>query len=493
MANERGSTSFERKTYPESFRFKSVSLYKAGDDFGKPYVNLHDGQNGMLVSFQYSEDIMWPSYGGQMVVVDNDENLISSMPIQGFERVVVEIDDLTDEGESAGIYTIEFRVHAVKNRVNTRGKQVYTLGLISTEGLLNEGIRVNSIQTGNTTTVVENLLTKYLKVPASKISSEASITAIKLLPTKKSPYSIIRSLLPRTISEKTGVGIKSGSSSGSVGADNITESDVNPQTAEKATGTAGYLFFQTNRGFNFKSIDRLVSDEKSQFEGDPVKGTFYYQAAKVGPQSLYKIQEVIYDTEIDMFKKLRQGAYASICCYFNINTGEYEERVYNLKDMWKDMAHLGSQDKLPIGQESLSKYPSRVMSTVINHENWYNDTKVASNEDKHGGDGENTFPDFQKNYLSQGIARAGILFNQKLTISITGHMELCAGDKIEIRIPEAMSEIKRDDAWDPEHSGTYLIKNLNHQFMTGATPKFHTVLELVRDSYGIKEKESQVT
>ena len=72
-------------------------------------------------------------------------------------------------------------------------------------------------------------------------------------------------------------------------------------------------------------------------------------------------------------------------------------------------------------------------------------------------------------------------------------MELCAGDKIEIRIPEAMSEIKRDDAWDPEHSGTYLIKNLNHQFMTGATPKFHTVLELVRDSYGIKEKESQVT
>ena len=116
--------------------------------------------------------------------------------------------------------------------------------------------------------------------------------------------------------------------------------------------------------------------------------------------------------------------------------------------------------------------------------------------DRHGGTGENSFPDFQKQYLSQGIARAGILFNQQLTISLTGHLELCAGDKIEIRIPDQMSESKKEknlpDIWDPEHSGTYLIKNLNHQFNTGSNPKCYTVLELVRDSYGIKEQESNI-
>ena len=41
------------KDYATSFRFKSVALYKVGNDYGKPYVNLHDGQNGMLVQFQY--------------------------------------------------------------------------------------------------------------------------------------------------------------------------------------------------------------------------------------------------------------------------------------------------------------------------------------------------------------------------------------------------------------------------------------------------------
>ena len=129
------------KDYATSFRFKSVALYKVGNDYGKPYVNLHDGQNGMLVQFQYNEDIMWPSYGGTMTIVDNEENLISSMPIQGFERVVVEIDDAT--GKSCYVYN--FRVWTIRNRVSKERKQIYSLGLISEEGLINEGIRINKI------------------------------------------------------------------------------------------------------------------------------------------------------------------------------------------------------------------------------------------------------------------------------------------------------------------------------------------------------------
>ena len=51
-----------------------------------------------------------------------------------------------------------------------------------------------------------------------------------------------------------------------------------------------------------------------------------------------------------MMQKIRKGVYSSIVCYFNINTGKYEEYVYSLKDTWNDMVHLGSQTKLPIGQ-----------------------------------------------------------------------------------------------------------------------------------------------
>ena len=60
------------------------------------------------------------------------------------------------------------------------------------------------------------------------------------------------------------------------------------------------------------------------------------------------------------------------------------------------------------------------MSTVINHESFYNGTGIASNEDKDLGDQDvdNIYPDFVKQYLSQGIARSGIMSNQELTISI---------------------------------------------------------------------------
>ena len=192
-----------------------------------------------------------------------------------------------------------------------------------------------------------------------------------------------------------------------------------------------------------------------------------------------------------MIKKLREGHDASICCYFNINNLTSEEQQYSLVDTWDEMAHLGSQTKLPKGQTNLSQYPTRVMSTIVDNEVWNNEPKIASTET--GGDGSHPYQDTQKFYLSQGLARAGILFNQQLTISLTGHLELCAGDKIEIRIPEQAAEaVKGTSAYDPEHSGTYLIKQVNHQFNMTDGRSVYTVLDLVRDSQGIKDQESIV-
>ena len=246
----------------------------------------------------------------------------------------------------------------------------------------------------------------------------------------------------------------------------------------------------------FRSIDSLCSSD-DEFNGKPpvnLEDPFFMTRASIadGDDSRKRIQEIKFGSELNMMKKLREGAYSSLCCFFNINTGEYDEQIYSLKDMWDNMAHMGSQTTLPSGMARWSDYPTRVMSTIINHENWYMGKKIASNEDKHGGSGDNSFPDWQKQSLAQSISRIGILFNQELIISLTGHLELCAGDKIEVRIPNQIPDENREDVWDPEHSGTYLIKNLNHQFNIPAK-SVYTVLELVRDSFGIKDQESRVT
>ena len=106
------------------------------------------------------------------------------MPIQGWEKVVVSV-----EKEKVQ-YDYEFRVWTIANRVTTDRRQAYTLGLISEAGLLNEGVRVNRIVKGETSTAIRKMLKDYLNVPEEKIFTEPSANNIKLLPTKKSPFSV---------------------------------------------------------------------------------------------------------------------------------------------------------------------------------------------------------------------------------------------------------------------------------------------------------------
>ena len=472
------------KNYATSFDIIQIALYAVVND-AKPYVNL---SGDMCKQFQYYEDIMWPSYAATMVIEDSAENIISNMPIQGFEKVVVEVDDLTETGENNGRYTYEFRVWNISNRINVSRRQVYTLSLLSREGLRNEGIVVNKKLSDTTSGIAKKILEDYLDVEPTNMDIEASTTNMVILPTKKSPYTVIKSLLPKTISEKISKNIETANNSDDA-SDN--KSDVSDPEATKGTGTAGYLFFQTNRGFVFRSIDSLISTDKDKFNGKPVVGSpFYWQPAKLNNPSLNRIQEIVFGQEFDMIKKLREGHFSSVVCSFNINTLTYKEQKYSLKDTWNDMAHLGSQTILPKGQRELSEYPTRVMSTILDNEVFNQDPKIASVDD--GGDGSHRYQDLQLHYLSQGLARAGLLFNQQLTISLTGHLELCAGDKIEIKIPDQSAEAAKETAYDTEHSGTYLIKQVNHQFNMGDSRTVYTVLDLIRDSQGIQDQESNV-
>ena len=473
----------EDKQYASECECKQIALYKI-DNETTPYVNLI----GMAVTVQYHEDIFWPAYGATMTVVDNQENIISSMPIQGFEKVVMEFEDVMGEQ-----YSYTFRVWTISNRIVRERRNTYTLGLISEAGLVNEGVRINTVVKGNTSAVVKEILSEKLLIPAGTIDAEPSATSVKILPTKKTPFALIRSLQAKTVSEKAGKLGASGSSS-STSSEVQVQTDLQTETADKASGTAGYLFFQTRKGHVFRSVDSLC-DSGEEFEGVPpvnLEDPFFLQrAASSDDPSRKRIQEIRFGSELNMMKKMREGAYSSLCCFFNINTGEYDEQLYSLGNVWDNMAHLGSQTELGSGMKRWANYPTRTMSSVINHENWYMGSKIASNEDQHGGEGDNSFPDWQKQFLVQSIARYGILFHQELVISLTGHLELCAGDKVEVRIPNQVPDDNREDVWDPEHSGTFLIKNLNHQFNIPGK-SVYTVLELIRDSYGIKDQESKV-
>ena len=466
MSNDPKSKSFASDFTPVAF-----AIYKVGQE-SKPFANI----TPLVTHFYHIEDILSPSYEAKMILMDNALDLMSSMPIQGNERVVVEVEDAFKNR-----YQYYYRVWTVFNRVNAERKQIYTLGLTSAEGLDNEGVRLSMAREGLISDVVTNLLREKLKVREDQLDIEKTKTGCKIIPTKQSVFSAIRSLQCKAVPEKDYTEFRSTSNnpSGEI-AEVSNDTEVGTDANLTKDGSAGYVFFQTRKAFNFKSFDALASSE-------PVGGEFYLTPAKRDNENPNKIQEVVYRQEIDMMRKLREGAYSSLSCFFNLNTGKYEEYVYSLDNVWHDMVHMGSQVSLPKGQTELSKSPTRIMSAVVNNEFWFNGAEPAET------DGEIGIKDYQKFYLQQAIGRSGIMFNQQLTISLTGHLELCAGDCVEIRLPSSQAEVLRsDEIWDPEHSGTYLIQRVTHQFHVTGT-KVYTVLELIRDSYGIKNRESNVS
>jgi len=426
----------------------------------------------LVVRLDYFESISLPTIEANLDLVDTGSNIISSLPIQGYEDIKFTIAMMgEDDGEYEEEY--EFKVFRIHSRYMAERFQKYSLGLISKEALINETQKPTTILTGKPDGIARTLLTDNLQT-SKQIFTDPSLFKIRFLPGKKTPFSIIESMRKKSVADESGK--KSGAST-SIG------------EFQKASGSAGYYFYENKDGYHFKSIDRLNSLEKN-----PPQEIFTQEPNHLeGASPQQKILDIDFQKEIDILSKLRMGTFSNVICYYNFSTGAYEEYNYKLQDSFDEMEHLGSQSGLAKGQAELAAAPSRIMSVLVDHETWFDGVEVASPEKPDGG-GQNTaeFPDWQKNYIAQNISRLESQNNQQVLIKIPVRLDLRVGQTVEIQIPNNIpTEERQPEVYDPEHSGVYLIAKLNHA-MSPKEAKGNTHLTLVRDSYGRPDDTSNV-
>ena len=432
-----------------------------------------DKQNitDLVIRFDYFENISLPTFEANLELVDTGANLISSLPIQGYEDIKITMTQIgDDDGKLKQVYN--FKVFRIHSRFSGDRFQKYSLGLISAEALLNESKRVGTILTGKGDGIVRKLLTEELGVAGDRIKTDPAMFKVRFFPGKKTPFSIIESMRMKTVAEDSKVNNSSNSVTGEFA---------------KSTGSAGYYFYQNVDGYYFNSIDRLNSIDKNP----PVEIFTQETDAVAGASKQQKILSIDFQQEIDILTKLRMGTFSNVICFYNYSTGAYEEYNYKLQDSFDDMEHLGSQSGLAKGQADLAATPSRIMSVLIDHETWFDGVEVASPEKPDGGK-QNTaeFPDWQKNYVAQSIARLESQNNQQVLITVPIRLDLRVGSTVEIRIPNQIpTQDRQPDLYDPEHSGVYLVAKLNHACETRAR-RANTYLTLVRDSYGRPNEES---
>ena len=448
------------KNNAAAFVFKRVTItLEDGKNKGKSF-QIKDIING----FTYYEDITRPFLSANLNINDSGRNLVGSGtgPITGNELVEIVVDG-PDEKE----YTYFFRVFRVGDRINSGKMQNYNLGLISEEALANPQTRIRKALTGRPDEIVRKCLGEEGLNTPKDIVTDPCLNKKKILPRNLSPFAICAKLQDQSIPFGKG-GIGSG-----VGAET--------KDGKYSDGTAGFFFYETARGFNFRSIDGLMDIENNMNinnSGANYVKSFRDSAGDEMPETIIDVQ---FTSEINLMQSLLTGAYSIRCQYYDISTGEYKESTYSANKSWDKQAHLGSQDELTPGQKILAGRPTRIVSAILDSESYYSSQDSAIDSD---------YQDWTPSTLPQAISRNYLLNTQGLRIVVPGNLQLVVGDIVKIFLQNmSTQEVKKTENVDQDHSGFYLITSLS-RFYDTVTERVTTMLSLKRDSYGLLEVET---
>ena len=422
-----------------------------------------------LQYIEYFENIMSPTISMNMKI-SSAVNFVSDLPIRGGEMIAMEIETLSGrvkfgrfvKGEGIVPDSGELYVYKMENFDQPSTAQTFTLKITSPEYFTNETSRCMKKYKPATIDVhVTDILNETMKINPDRIGQiDKTKNSYSFIGNTKKPFHTISWLCPKSIA---------GSKQGVSG---------EGQQA-KAVGTAGYLFFENQEGFNFKSIESLVSRTRKGNQSADAKeiGTEihgpYIQPGKGAVGNLYKVEEnfkINYfhvNRGTDIRKALAVGQYANKTIFFD--SLSHVVSVYDYKLLGEDGLEnqLGSDDEKEESSNELKMLNSRLFVRISDH-----GTLGI------GTDGFQT-SGIDQAYQAKAASRYNQLFSQSVDIQVPLNTNIKVGDLINCEFPEM--DQGRSSELDQSASGNYLVARLNHHIQPNAS---FSSLNLVRDSYG---------
>lgn len=398
-----------------------------------------------IVFCDYFEDILSPCVTMTLQIAAT-YSIYNGLPIRGGEKVLLDIDTVSGNFLLDGDYGMY--VYKVSGIVADANKEYFTLHLASREALTNETARVQKkYEKKPINDHVKDILKNVLKTKKYKEENiEKTSNSYSFIGTVKKPFHILTWLGPK--------GIPTTTSSGKNGT--------------KSKGVSGFIFYENKDGFNFRSIDTLVSATKTQSgssDKEDIAQYTYSQAIEQGAtQNNFTILNYSFEKNIDLMKALRVGMYSNVTYFYDLYENKVEGITYNISEEVK--SKLGGQGKLGYPKEFGSS-PSRILFRT-------SDTGIM---DK-GGDASDSGRD--NTDMAKSFSRYNLLFTQSLNMIVPLNVNLKAGGIVYAQF-QKVDASKSGDV-DEEQSGNYLIKELRHHFEGG---QMVTSLKLIRDSYGL--------
>jgi hypothetical protein len=401
-------------------------------------------KEGLFVNLHYYESILENQIKATAIIADTGysiENsgkyvgLIEGLDLSGGEKVELHIEDgygnqlrFSDERV--------FRIGRIRNKIEHTQNMVFVIDLVTEEFFKNELVetRVDEYFSGKISNSVDIILKRFLQTEKD-LDIEDTENEYTFNGHTEKPFYKCTWLGKRSIP---------------VGS---TES------------SAGFFFFENYDGFKFKSIEKLLDEQRGY------KIYIYNNTTELPVGYDGKILEAVPTINIDVQQKMMIGAYGS-----QVRTYDYYGTQYQQKEIT-----YGTEDKkginlagfnLPLLPDDILGKPTRIISKMqpigimqpIDNEN---SKKQDYNVDQ---------------VTAQAASRYNQLFTIVLNIVIAGDFSHRAGDLIYCDFPELSND--RTQVVSGKNSGIYMIASLTQQLdvRDGA----YTKLTLVRDSYGRK-------
>jgi len=410
----------------------------------KPSTGQETGIQGKVSAFNYYESIYSPMITGSLLLTDTGGSVIDEktgvlatikdgMKITGFEEVSFQIATAKGPLDFKDYPLIVTGSPLNKDESN---RQTIFLNLVSSTEMLSSSKPLSrSYPEAPISDTVEKILNGELKIPKNKLDIEKTQNQDKVKGNHMGALDVIQKICKKSI----------------------------PANGKDP----GYFFFETQDGFNFKSIDGLIKEGIKRFE-DSLKyaydHTYYYFNAYVSniEEEGDNDQKVLLPPAIrrdeDQLKALRTGLYNVRIITKNSLTGEYKEEVKNLLSD----SNLGEKQEKRVPDDFYFK-------TYAFHINpGENDPGVSDVVLNNPAD-----------YIPQSNMRYSLLHTQIVQIQVPCNVQLKAGEVIKLYLENITQGNKIEQIYNNFRSGYYMICHLSHSF----TPtNSYTSLTLLRDT-----------
>jgi len=339
---------------------------------------------------------------------------------------------------------------------------------------------------------VGNSVTSYLlNFTSSEIIHNARTKISRSL---KGSYSDIVKIMLGEVNCKKKKYIEPTSGSKRIVAPNIRPFDVikmaMKQSISKFTQKSNYLFFETLKGYHFRSLQSLYAQSSTQTYTTFIAGS----SIENGTVNIQKELANVLDFEIienpNSIVNYTGGTYASNLIVHNIYSKSYKKYTYGIFNEFRNENHITQYHKknktdFPIyshvmvdeKKRTVQDFPARTFVTS---------TSSLNDIDAENSTENNTFPFTPQNtqdWLQRRVSQK-IQLEQGLLVNILTHGNtiVSAGDIVKLDLPFNSSlKTTKNEKNDRFYKGMFLVKRLRHDFDFGEK-KHKTHLTLVKDS-----------